>query len=111
MILSQHTSPAAAPKIDIHLFRDLTVIENYLGPKIGDDLQKVLQRYTADLIQKYYVKPALEPIKIQTSTTDLEPESEKSASKIHNIKNEQAEKQKMAKYTNLRLMKGGTQRV
>ncbi|GJX24502.1 hypothetical protein Tco_0228947 [Tanacetum coccineum] len=41
----------------------------------------------------------LEPIKIQTSTTDLEPESEKSASKIHNIKNEQAEKQKMSKYT------------
>ncbi|GJS08116.1 hypothetical protein Tco_0364912 [Tanacetum coccineum] len=80
-------------------FQHLTVIENYLGPKIGDDLQKVLQRYTADLIQKYYVKPALEPIKIQTSTTDLEPESEKSASKIHNIKNEQAEKQKMSKYT------------
>ncbi|GJZ85092.1 hypothetical protein Tco_0650431 [Tanacetum coccineum] len=67
--------------------------------KIGDDFQKVLQRHTADLIQKYSVKPAPEPIKIQTSTIDLEPESKKSASEIHKIKNEQAEKQKMSKYT------------
>ncbi|GKD62257.1 hypothetical protein Tco_1299766 [Tanacetum coccineum] len=34
------------------------VVEHYLGSKVGDDLQKVLQRHTADLIQKYYVKPA-----------------------------------------------------
>ncbi|GKF89866.1 hypothetical protein Tco_0263829, partial [Tanacetum coccineum] len=40
------------------------VVEQYLGSKIGDDLQKVLQRHTADLIQKYSVKPAPESSKI-----------------------------------------------
>ncbi|GJW56614.1 hypothetical protein Tco_0103345 [Tanacetum coccineum] len=41
--------------------------------------------------------PTPESSKIQTSTIDLEPESEKSASEIRKIKNEQAEKQKMPK--------------
>nr|GEU44314.1 retrovirus-related Pol polyprotein from transposon TNT 1-94 [Tanacetum cinerariifolium] len=76
-----------------------TVVKNYLGSKIGDDLQKVLQRHIANLIQKYSVKPTLEPSKIQTPIIDLEPESEKSDSKIRKIKKEQAEKQKMSKYT------------
>ncbi|GJU98130.1 hypothetical protein Tco_1327401 [Tanacetum coccineum] len=40
------------------------VVEQYLGSKIGDDLQKVLQRHTVDLIQKYFVKPATESSKI-----------------------------------------------
>ncbi|GJR93401.1 hypothetical protein Tco_0265575 [Tanacetum coccineum] len=40
----------------------LTVFEQYLGSKIGDDLQKVLQRHIANLIQKYSVKPAPESI-------------------------------------------------
>ncbi|GJT75697.1 hypothetical protein Tco_1042422 [Tanacetum coccineum] len=53
----------------------LTVIENYLGSKL----------------------PAPEPSKIHTSKIDLELEFEKSASKIHKIKKEQAEKQKMPK--------------
>nr|GEW39947.1 hypothetical protein [Tanacetum cinerariifolium] len=44
-------------------------------------------------------EPALEPSKIQTPRIDLEPESKKSASEIHKIKKEQAEKQKMSKYT------------
>ncbi|GJS71143.1 hypothetical protein Tco_0703984 [Tanacetum coccineum] len=51
-----------------------TVVEHYLGSKIGDDLQK-------------------------TSTIDLEQESEKSTSEILKTKKEQAEKQKMLKYT------------
>ncbi|GJW56121.1 hypothetical protein Tco_0102852 [Tanacetum coccineum] len=76
-----------------------TVVEHYLGSKIGDDLQKVLQRHIADLIQKYSVKPTPEPSKIQKPTIDLVPESEKSALEICKIKKEQAEKQKMAKYT------------
>ncbi|GJR37048.1 hypothetical protein Tco_1212732 [Tanacetum coccineum] len=76
-----------------------TVVEYYLGSKIGDDLQKVLQRHTTELIQKYSVKPAPEPSKIQTSTIDLKPESKKSASEIRKIKKEQAEKQKLSKYT------------
>ncbi|GJT42073.1 hypothetical protein Tco_0941938 [Tanacetum coccineum] len=58
------------------------VVEHYLGSKIGDDLQKVLQRHTADLIQKYSVKPALESSKIQIPTIDREQEFEKSASEI-----------------------------
>ncbi|GJT88832.1 hypothetical protein Tco_1070549 [Tanacetum coccineum] len=37
-----------------------TVFEQYLGSKIGDYLQKVLQRHTANLIQKYSVKLAPE---------------------------------------------------
>nr|GFA15558.1 hypothetical protein [Tanacetum cinerariifolium] len=35
-----------------------TVVDNYLGTKFGDVLQKELQKHTANLIQKYYVKPA-----------------------------------------------------
>nr|GEU97185.1 hypothetical protein [Tanacetum cinerariifolium] len=41
------------------------VVDNYLGSKIGDALQKELQRHTANLIQKYSVKPAPELRKIQ----------------------------------------------
>ncbi|GJV94381.1 hypothetical protein Tco_1545958 [Tanacetum coccineum] len=58
---------------------------------------QVPMRHTADLIQKYSVKPTPEPRKIQKPTIDLVPESEKSASKICRIKKEQAEKQKMPK--------------
>ncbi|GKD09996.1 hypothetical protein Tco_1189681 [Tanacetum coccineum] len=76
-----------------------TVVEQYQGSKIGDDLQKILQRHTADLIRKYSVKPTLKSSKIQTPTINLERESEKSASGILKIKKEQAEKQKMPKYT------------
>ncbi|GJX65875.1 hypothetical protein Tco_0300218 [Tanacetum coccineum] len=65
-----------------------TIVEHYLGSKIGDDLQKVLQRHTAELIQKYSMKPALEPSKIYTSTINLKQESEKSASEICKIKKE-----------------------
>ncbi|GJY18159.1 hypothetical protein Tco_0389650, partial [Tanacetum coccineum] len=56
-----------------------TIVEYYLGSKIGDDLQKVLQRHTTELIQKYSVKPAPESSKIQEPIIDLEQESEKSA--------------------------------
>nr|GEX30708.1 hypothetical protein [Tanacetum cinerariifolium] len=58
-----------------------------------------LTRHTPDLIQKYFVKPALEPSKIQTPIINLEPESEKSDIEIRKIKKEQVEKQKMPKYT------------
>nr|GEW55536.1 retrotransposon protein, putative, Ty3-gypsy subclass [Tanacetum cinerariifolium] len=76
-----------------------TIGEKYLGSKISDDLQKVLQRHTVDLIQKYFVNPALKSSKIQKPIIDLEQESKKSASEILKIKREQAEKQKMLKYT------------
>ncbi|GKC37738.1 hypothetical protein Tco_1050122, partial [Tanacetum coccineum] len=104
--VSTALSPLHLKKID-HFAESLAslksyvpmVIEHYLGFKIGDDLQKVLQRHTADLIQKYSVKLTPEPSKIQKPTIDLVPESEKSALEICKIKKEQAEKQKMAKYT------------
>ncbi|GKG39219.1 hypothetical protein Tco_0463364, partial [Tanacetum coccineum] len=76
-----------------------TVVEQYLGSKISDDLQNFLHRHTADLIRKYFVKPAPESSKIQKPTFDLEQESEKSPSEIRKIKREQAEKQKMSQYT------------
>ncbi|GKG42304.1 hypothetical protein Tco_0476602 [Tanacetum coccineum] len=55
------------------------VVDNYLGSKLGDALQKTLQKHSADLIQKHSVKPAPESSKIQTLTINLEQESEKSA--------------------------------
>ncbi|GJW79264.1 hypothetical protein Tco_0140946, partial [Tanacetum coccineum] len=64
------------------------VVGNYLGSKLGDDLQKVLQRHIADLIQKYSVKPAPESSKTWTPTVDLDQESEKSPSEILKIKKE-----------------------
>ncbi|GKB14362.1 hypothetical protein Tco_0848285 [Tanacetum coccineum] len=69
-----------------------TVVKQYLESKIGDDLQKVLQRCTTDLIHKYSMKPALDSSKIQTSTINLEQESKKSASEILKIKKEHTEK-------------------
>ncbi|GJT19812.1 hypothetical protein Tco_0878518 [Tanacetum coccineum] len=54
-----------------------TVVEQYLGSKIGDDLQKQDPDFN----------------------NNLEQESEKSALEILKIKKEQAEKQKMRKYT------------
>ncbi|GKC01824.1 hypothetical protein Tco_0993434 [Tanacetum coccineum] len=76
-----------------------TVVEHYLGSKISDDLQKVLQKHTTDLIQKYFVKPTPESSKIQKPTIDRVLKSKKSALEIRKIKKEQDEKQKMPKYT------------
>nr|GEY13608.1 hypothetical protein [Tanacetum cinerariifolium] len=56
-------------------------------------------RHTADRIQKYFVKPTPELSKTRKPTIDLIPKSDKSASKIHKIKKEQAKKQNMPKYT------------
>nr|GEY39692.1 hypothetical protein [Tanacetum cinerariifolium] len=75
------------------------VVEHYLGSKITDDLQKVLQRHIVDLIQKYSMKPTPESSKIQKPTINLEQESKKISLDIFKIKMEQAEKQKMPKYT------------
>ncbi|GJR10517.1 hypothetical protein Tco_0793169 [Tanacetum coccineum] len=63
-----------------------TVVKYYLGSKIGDDLQKVLQRHTTELIQMYYVKPSPEPSKIQKPIINLVPESEKTL-KEYDLKN------------------------
>ncbi|GJT17332.1 putative ribonuclease H-like domain-containing protein [Tanacetum coccineum] len=45
-----------------------TAVDNYLGTKLDDALLKVLERHTADLIEKYSVLPGLG----QTDKVDLE---------------------------------------
>ncbi|GKB21746.1 hypothetical protein Tco_0855669, partial [Tanacetum coccineum] len=60
-----------------------TAIDNYLGTKLDDALHKVLERHTADLIEKYSVLPGLESVKNQ--------ESEKSPKEIIRAKKEQDE--------------------
>ncbi|GJV48813.1 hypothetical protein Tco_1439025 [Tanacetum coccineum] len=76
-----------------------SVVDNYLGSKVGDVFQKELKKHTADLIQKYYLQQIPELPKKQTPTVDLEQESKKTPSEILKIKREQAEKQKMPKFT------------
>nr|GEU54030.1 retrovirus-related Pol polyprotein from transposon TNT 1-94 [Tanacetum cinerariifolium] len=67
-----------------------TVVDNYLGSKLDDSLYKVLQRHTADLIQRRSMKHVPE--------SNKNPEFEKSPEEILKIKKEHAEKQKMPKY-------------
>ncbi|GJS58363.1 hypothetical protein Tco_0653147 [Tanacetum coccineum] len=68
------------------------LVDNYLGSKLGDALQKSLQKHSEDLIHKHSMKPAPEFSKIKTKIVNLEKGSEKSASKILKIKREQVEK-------------------
>ncbi|GJR21497.1 hypothetical protein Tco_0970024 [Tanacetum coccineum] len=42
-----------------------TVVDKYLGTKLDDALLKILERHTADLIEKYSALPCLESIKNQ----------------------------------------------
>ncbi|GJY27658.1 hypothetical protein Tco_0403425 [Tanacetum coccineum] len=44
-----------------------TVVDEYLGTKLDDALLKILERHTADLIEKYSVLPGPESIKNQES--------------------------------------------
>ncbi|GJY15407.1 hypothetical protein Tco_0385829 [Tanacetum coccineum] len=76
-----------------------SVIDNYLGSKVGDVFQKELKKHIADLIQKYSLQQIPKSSKKQTPTVDLEQGSEKSASEILKIKKEQAEKQQTPKFT------------
>ncbi|GJT76126.1 hypothetical protein Tco_1042851 [Tanacetum coccineum] len=55
-----------------------TVVDKYLGTKLDDALLKILERHTADLIEKYSVLPGPESIQNQ--------ESEKSPKEIIRIK-------------------------
>ncbi|GJT20041.1 hypothetical protein Tco_0878747 [Tanacetum coccineum] len=58
-----------------------TAVDNYLGTKLDDALLKVLERHTADLIEKYSALPGPESVKNQ--------ESEKSPKEIIKAKKEQ----------------------
>ncbi|GJZ63573.1 hypothetical protein Tco_0619994 [Tanacetum coccineum] len=76
-----------------------SVINNYLGSKVGYVFQKELKKHTTYLIQKYSLQQFFESFKKQTPTFDLEQGSEKSALEILQIKTEQAEKQQKPKFT------------
>ncbi|GKF21124.1 hypothetical protein Tco_0069762, partial [Tanacetum coccineum] len=58
-----------------------TIVDKYLGTKLDDALLRILERHTADLIEKYFVLPGPESVKNQ--------ESEKSSKEIIRIKKEQ----------------------
>ncbi|GJW95710.1 hypothetical protein Tco_0175382 [Tanacetum coccineum] len=68
-----------------------TVVNEYLGTKLDDSLLKILERHTADLIEKYSVLPGPESIKNQ--------ESEKSPKEIIRIKREQGEEKQDSTYS------------
>nr|GEV59002.1 hypothetical protein [Tanacetum cinerariifolium] len=56
-------------------------------------------KHTVDLFKQHFVKQALESRKTQIPTIDLDQKPKKIMSKIHKIKKEQPEKQKLLKYT------------
>ncbi|GJW49223.1 hypothetical protein Tco_0090574 [Tanacetum coccineum] len=60
-----------------------TVVDKYLGTKLDDALLRILERHTADLIEKYSVLPGPESIKNQ--------ESERVQKEISKSKREQGE--------------------
>ncbi|GJS13970.1 hypothetical protein Tco_0408442 [Tanacetum coccineum] len=68
-----------------------TAVDNYLGTKLDDALHKVLERHTADLIEKYSVLPGPESVKNQ--------ESEKSPKEIIRAKKEQDEEKQDSTYS------------
>ncbi|GJR06640.1 hypothetical protein Tco_0529624 [Tanacetum coccineum] len=68
-----------------------TAVDNYLGTKLDDSLLKVLERHTADLIEKYSVLPGPESVKNQ--------ESEKSPKEIIKAKKEQDEEKQDSTYS------------
>ncbi|GJR82481.1 hypothetical protein Tco_0153266, partial [Tanacetum coccineum] len=68
-----------------------TVVDKYLGTKLDDALLKILERHTANLIDKYSVLPGTESIKNQ--------ESKKSPKEIIIIKREQGEEKQDSTYS------------
>ncbi|GKA64371.1 hypothetical protein Tco_0763977 [Tanacetum coccineum] len=68
-----------------------TAVDNYLGTKLDDALLKVLERHTADLIEKYSVLPGPESVKNQ--------ESEKSPKEIIKAKKEHEEEKQDSTYS------------
>ncbi|GJX61190.1 hypothetical protein Tco_0294090 [Tanacetum coccineum] len=68
-----------------------TVVDKYLGTKLDDALLKILERHTADLIEKYSMLPGPESIKNQ--------ESEKSPKEIIRIKREQGDEKQDSTYS------------
>ncbi|GKE99761.1 hypothetical protein Tco_0023112 [Tanacetum coccineum] len=59
-----------------------TAVDNYLGTKLDDALLKVLERHTADLIEKYSVLPGPESVKNQESEKEQDEEKQDSTYSI-----------------------------
>ncbi|GKB18153.1 hypothetical protein Tco_0852076 [Tanacetum coccineum] len=74
-----------------------TVVDSYLGTKVGDVFQKELQKHTTNLIHKYSMHHLPELTKKLTPTA--EQEFEKSPSEILKIKKEQTESKKNPQFT------------
>ncbi|GKA25044.1 hypothetical protein Tco_0711077 [Tanacetum coccineum] len=68
-----------------------TTVDKYIGTKLDDALLKILERHTADLIEKYSMLPGLESIQNQ--------ESEKSPKEIIRTKREQGEEKQDSTYS------------
>ncbi|GJU99908.1 hypothetical protein Tco_1329179 [Tanacetum coccineum] len=68
-----------------------TVVDKYLGTKLDNALLRILERHTADLIEKYSVLSGPESIKNQ--------ESKKSSKEIIIIKREQGEEKQDSTYS------------
>ncbi|GKF97534.1 hypothetical protein Tco_0293355, partial [Tanacetum coccineum] len=66
-------------------------VDKYLGTKLDDALLKILERHTADLIEKYSVLPGPESVKYQ--------ESKKSPKEIIRAKKEQGEEKQDSTYS------------
>nr|GEU42206.1 retrovirus-related Pol polyprotein from transposon TNT 1-94 [Tanacetum cinerariifolium] len=75
------------------------VLKDFVEAKISSLMDAHIQQETPQMLSPLVLKPTLEPSKIQKPTINLAPKYKKSASEICKIKKEQAEKQKMPKYT------------
>ncbi|GJZ25389.1 hypothetical protein Tco_0569642 [Tanacetum coccineum] len=86
-------SVSTTPFIWAILKSQVPSVDSYLDSKVGDVFQKELQKYTANLIQKYSLQHLPEITKKLTPTTHQEEVSMKRPLDILKIKKEQAEKQ------------------
>ncbi|GJY58056.1 hypothetical protein Tco_0457948 [Tanacetum coccineum] len=82
--------PEITPFIALQL-RVPTAVDKYLGTKLDDALLQILERHTADLIEKYSVLPGPESIQNQ--------KSEKSPKETIRIKREQGEEKQDSTYS------------
>ncbi|GKB40939.1 hypothetical protein Tco_0885881, partial [Tanacetum coccineum] len=69
-VLKKRQSPDPSRRPDWIRLREITfptAVDKYLGTKLDDALLKILERHTADLIEKYSVLPGPESVKNQES--------------------------------------------
>ncbi|GKD69639.1 hypothetical protein Tco_1323729, partial [Tanacetum coccineum] len=76
-----------------------TVVDKYLGTKLDDALLRILERHTADLIEKYSMLPGPKYSMLPGPESIKNQESRKSLKEIIIIKREQGEKKQESTYT------------